>query len=1338
MKQTFLNRRSTLLLLALFTMFVGGVSPAWADNADFENALPEGWETVGTMTYYDERSKTGSYSIGNSYNNGWDTNRGNYIKTTELEGTVTLWVRSYSNKYTGYVSLYKLSDDGTTVGDKLTSFSSSSTEFAEKSYELTEATRLAIVINYAHLDNMTYTIAQAVEGPALTVKDGSTKISTGYAYNFGLATAGTTKTFTLSNPGTAAVEGLSVAETGNFGATLSATSIAAGGEATLTVTMPAATGNSAITISSTTDGIADFVINASGTIRDPNKLWCNFSSGLPDDWTNNENYTITTSGAGEGTSNGGYAGQTSYSYKLMYTPLVTVAEGEKIYLKVAGYGSTAGWNSMEVRYSADGSNWTTAKTISNIVKGTWTEVEVTEIPAGQCYIGFYGRYVYLTDIYGGQPSDKPKALSANNITYQSADITWNAGTGNETAWELYYGTSNTPGSGTKVDVSTTPSQTISGLEANTTYYVYVRGVKGVSSYTDWSSEMSFTTSLAPISEYPYTENFNSLSSGEIPTGWDNSEGTTTTASYKWTYYATGHDGAGLRFDSYNNKNNYTNLLKTRPFSWTSDKTMKLSFWYKNPKGGDFTIYVSKDGGETLNKTLATGLTGQTNWIQQEYTILPSDEIYGENVVFVFKGTSNYGSGDAYIYLDDVAVSEVTNHAMSVSGTDVSESTIAFGTVKNTTTTKTFTISNDGSEALTGVSVVSSDAEVFTVSETGFDIAVGDTKDITVTFVKGVDGEYSKTVTVSQANIATPIVLNVTATYQTPTPATMAITIDEVAVGATVAFGNVNKAKSKTFTVTNTGEATLDITSIVSDNTTDFTVTPATLAVNGGETGEFTVTFVYDGEALDAEKTANITITPSNAGLDPVVFAVTGTRVDMWSEDFEGGSIPAGWDYSGFVVKTGTVGTWPTYELPTYFAVGTGGSGEKTLITPLLKATAGDKLTFDGFFYYGDETLKVDYSTDLSVWNNIYTYDKSSYGSGSTHNIEIEAPVTGEFYLRFVVSYYNGVDNIEGFKLAPAKEHEAVIASKNIPATGNQYVEYTATVTVDEKAGKEEELTAKFYIGDTQYGGNVVKTVEANGSQTFTFTFTPAEAISGDAYFTVSNGDISLSTANAKVAVAIAAATVLDETEAPELAEGNAASMVVKYTAKNGWNTIAMPFELTSAIMNSIFGEGWKAYEFKGYNTESKELNFKSTTTFYAGYPYIVYVGTAAEHAEGVKFTNVNIAKTTAQADTYNDVSFQGTYAPMAAGSLTGNYGVTGEGKIQKAGESASMKGFRAYFTGVPAGARIALYDETTGITRVIAADDLDNVKGAYDLNGRRVARTQKGIYIVNGKKVVVK
>lgn len=151
------------------------------------------------------------------------------------------------------------------------------------------------------------------------------------------------------------------------------------------------------------------------------------------------------------------------------------------------------------------------------------------------------------------------------------------------------------------------------------------------------------------------EDFTGLTSG-IPADWDNSEGTTTSASSKWSYYNNGHDAAPcLRFNSYSNSNNNTNFLKTPSMDFPAGKTMQLAFWWKNPTGGDFSVYISTDGG-TTKTALKEGLTGQTSW--KEETIDLTGYEGASNVTIHFKGTSNYGSGDAYIYLDEVIIGEV--------------------------------------------------------------------------------------------------------------------------------------------------------------------------------------------------------------------------------------------------------------------------------------------------------------------------------------------------------------------------------------------------------------------------------------------------------------------------------------------------------------------------------------------------------------------------------------------------------------------------------------------------------------------------------------------------------
>jgi hypothetical protein len=249
-------------------------------------------------------------------------------------------------------------------------------------------------------------------------------------------------------------------------------------------------------------------------------------------------------------------------------------------------------------------------------------------------------------------SEAPTALSASTADANSINLSWTKGE-DEEAWNVRYRISGSSAWNIVNEITTLVSDnscsaTLEGLEAETTYEIQVQAHCDAEHQSDWSNEAVVSTECG-IKAMPFSENFNGLSMG-IPTCWDNSEGTTLNASYKWNYVAAGHEGSAVRFNSFNNASGNTNLLKT-PAIQISDAAA-LNFWYKNETGGDFSVFYSINGSEPV--ALASGLTNQAEWIQKSCP-LPA-ECVGQNVVFIFKGTSNnsYGS-EPYIYLDEVSV-----------------------------------------------------------------------------------------------------------------------------------------------------------------------------------------------------------------------------------------------------------------------------------------------------------------------------------------------------------------------------------------------------------------------------------------------------------------------------------------------------------------------------------------------------------------------------------------------------------------------------------------------------------------------------------------------------------
>jgi len=282
------GRRSRWLLLALFAFLAGGVSPTWADELTV-------FDGAGSSTYYPVH---GNYADTNgslsefimpaselTAMNGASISKMTFyissVAAAKWNSTFTVYMKEITGA--AYESSSAIGDEGATVvytGELDGTASTMEVDFTTNydynggnlliGFKVTTANSVWKSATFKGVTQSTYTAfrnknsatrekflpkttftysSEPIEGAALAIKDGSTLLTSPYAYNFGLATAGTTKTFTLSNPGTAAVEGLSV--TDKFGATLSATTIAAGGEATLTITMPDASASEALTISST-------------------------------------------------------------------------------------------------------------------------------------------------------------------------------------------------------------------------------------------------------------------------------------------------------------------------------------------------------------------------------------------------------------------------------------------------------------------------------------------------------------------------------------------------------------------------------------------------------------------------------------------------------------------------------------------------------------------------------------------------------------------------------------------------------------------------------------------------------------------------------------------------------------------------------------------------------------------------------------------------------------------------------------------------------------------------------------------------------------------------------
>ena len=260
------------------------------------------------------------------------------------------------------------------------------------------------------------------------------------------------------------------------------------------------------------------------------------------------------------------------------------------------------------------------------------------------------------------------------------------------------------------------------------------------------------------------------------------------------------------------------------------------------------------------------------------------------------------------------------------------------------------------------------------------------------------------------------------------------------------------------------------------------------------------------------------------------------------------------------------------------------------------------------------------------------------------------------------------------------------------------------------------------------GGAVGTVLTANGDGTWTIASMPAF-------------DVEL---QIEYETALALSETTDNTAALGEWNGCEADVTLTRTLQTGgYNTFAVPFGMA-------IPSGWTVKELSSASLSEGvlTLNFAAASSIEAGKPYLVKVNATTDLAASA-ITGVIVSKD-AVPSTSADVDFIPTFG---ATTITGDvedilFLSSGNTLLNPNAENPQMKGFRAYFLlkGAAAQAKARAFvmnfgdGEATGIITVSAEQPATVRDGIYDLQGRKIEGqpTQKGIYIVNGKKTVIK
>lgn len=255
--------------------------------------------------------------------------------------------------------------------------------------------------------------------------------------------------------------------------------------------------------------------------------------------------------------------------------------------------------------------------------------------------------------------------------------------------------------------------------------------------------------------------------------------------------------------------------------------------------------------------------------------------------------------------------------------------------------------------------------------------------------------------------------------------------------------------------------------------------------------------------------------------------------------------------------------------------------------------------------------------------------------------------------------------------------------------------------------------------------------------------------SGDAWFRADNFRLSL--------ISVKTVELADDAETYAYEEGTIRRVKVSRVIEPGqWTTLCLPMECAIPQYVTLY-EVNEDKETKVDEHVSIVVEASKDTKIQVGKPYIVNY--PATHEVGIvnkreeanptitEFTATIVELADAPTPEGNYIPFTGIFSAteLNPGDIYVSTSTDASAtapvykELSETASNKTMKGFRAYFK-VPAGAnsnvRFITDDVITSIMQTI--EEQQKANGTYDLSGRKANTLQKGTYVIDGKKVIIK
>lgn len=307
-----------------------------------------------------------------------------------------------------------------------------------------------------------------------------------------------------------------------------------------------------------------------------------------------------------------------------------------------------------------------------------------------------------------------------------------------------------------------------------------------------------------------------------------------------------------------------------------------------------------------------------------------------------------------------------------------------------------------------------------------------------------------------------------------------------------------------------------------------------------------------------------------------------------------------------------------------------------------------------------------------------------------------------------------------------------------------------------KLNDDAKKALKATIG-SDYNGNYAEKVESTTDGGY-FVYQKAatcysfDVKAGKTYFLFANwsklGLYGYTFGAAQTATSTAA---IDETSSYNMTEqANTTVTITRTLLANTWNSLVLPFSMNETQVRAAFGDDTQVYYYNGVASN----NFKFLKHYYqiiqAGVPCLIVPSkVSSNNTYTIKGVTINSEVTTVTADGY---SFIGSYSPSTVPANSYFVGQKGDvGRIYSNTIEKSMNGMRAYLSQTSTNAAkvtgLSFDDDNSTVTAIedVTTDVTVNNGNIYNLSGQLVKTCatnldglDKGIYILNGKKYVVK